>query len=110
MKKTALEINEFNFENKEWPDSTMSEMPKNPYTGDDPGYEYVQPKPYSEYEAGEESRTVMLYQLRDGERDTSLPVCFVDGRTGMLDEAKQASLDETAKVQQEADRKSALER
>lgn len=47
---------------------------RNPLTGDDPGYEYV--KPGAE---GNESTTIVLYQLRNGKRDTSLPVAYANG-------------------------------
>ena len=44
----------------------------NPLTGDNPGCEYVKPK-----DGG--TAPVMLYQLRGGTRDESLPVAFRDG-------------------------------
>jgi hypothetical protein len=43
----------------------------NPLTGDKPGYEYVKP--------ADASIVIFLYQLRNGKRDTSLPVAFSDG-------------------------------
>ena len=46
----------------------------NPFTGDNPGYEYVKPA-----EDAPITETVMIYQLRDGQRDTSLKVAYADG-------------------------------
>jgi hypothetical protein len=46
----------------------------NPVTGDNPGYEYVKPK-----DDAPGRTTIMLYQLRGGKRDESLPVAFMDG-------------------------------
>ena len=48
----------------------------NPVTMDDPGYEFVKP-PVGEGVSW--SETIILYQLRNGARDTSLPVGFADG-------------------------------
>ncbi len=48
---------------------------KNPLTGDNPGYEYVKPAETPESFAN----TIILYQLRGGNRDESLPVGFLDG-------------------------------
>lgn len=47
----------------------------NPYTHDNPGYEYIKPSPNAD-----PSKTVVLYQLRDGKRDINLRVGFGDGR------------------------------
>jgi hypothetical protein len=50
------------------------EFQHGPPTGDNPGYEYV--KTTSDA-AG--STTIVIYQLRGGKRDASLPVAFADG-------------------------------
>jgi hypothetical protein len=52
----------------------FAKLQANPLTGDNPGYEYVKPKEGDPLES-----TVMLYQLRNGKRDTSLPVCYQSG-------------------------------
>ena len=51
-------------------DSAMT----NPLTGDSPGYEYVKP-------SDEKPETVVLYQLRGGQRDTSLTATRADGES-----------------------------
>lgn len=53
----------------------------NPLTGDKPGYELVEPGTTVEMDPGQ----VMIYQLRDGNRDTSLPVAYQDGRVLALE-------------------------
>ena len=45
---------------------------QNPLTGDNPGYEYVKP-------TGADASGVVLYQLKGGVRDTSLPAAYADG-------------------------------
>ncbi len=45
---------------------------QNPLTGANPGYEYVKP-------AGRAASGVVLYQLKGGVRDTSLPAAYADG-------------------------------
>ena len=59
---------------------------KNPVTGDDPGYEYV-PLP-SGYTLGDKHpRTVIvIYQLRNGKRDNSLPVGYLDKSVRPIEE------------------------
>jgi len=47
----------------------------NPYTHDNPGYEYVKPP-----EGADPATTVVMYQLRDGKRDLGLAVGYGDGR------------------------------
>jgi len=74
----------------EWPDSIeqvkdnldadvqLKEVMTNPATGDNPGYEYVKPK--GNWSASDfDGEQVILYQLRDGKRDTSLKVGYADG-------------------------------
>ena len=51
----------------------------NPVTGDYPGYEYVKPEPDAS------PNTVILYQLRDGERDVELEVLYYDGSVRELE-------------------------
>ena len=48
---------------------------RNPLTGDDPGYEYVKPPADVESMSG----TIVLYQLRDGKRDSTIPAAYLDG-------------------------------
>lgn len=48
---------------------------KNPYTGDDPGYEYVKPPEKIE----SIRKTIVFYQLRNGKRDETLVVGWLDG-------------------------------
>ncbi len=55
---------------------------KNPLTGDDPGYEYVKPPDDTPLSA---SDVIIIYQLRDGHRDTTLPSCTLGG-TAQLQE------------------------
>ena len=52
----------------------FDELMHNPVTGDNPGYEYVKPPPDADPKT-----TVILYQLREGRRDTTLRVGFADG-------------------------------
>ena len=70
-------------ENGAWPDRLVQlkkyaaegrwdELITNPVTGDRPGYEYVKP-------ASDSFDAVILYQLRGGERDLTLPVAYADG-------------------------------
>ena len=58
----------------------FSQLITNPKTGDKPGYEYVQPNmPVGVIEKEKSETTVLLYQLRNGMRDTNRPALFVDG-------------------------------
>jgi hypothetical protein len=52
-------------------DKDFATLMKNPLTGDDPGYEYVIPA-----EGDPIEETVMLYQLRGGQRDETLAKCY----------------------------------
>ena len=71
--------------NDEWPDrltdiqdcidGNFETLTENPYTKDNPGYEYVKPA-----ENADRSTSIILYQLRDGKRDLSLNVGFGDCR------------------------------
>ena len=59
-------------------DKKLAELLKNPLTGDNPGYEYVKPTV-----ARPDPKTILVYQLRDGKRDMSLPVVYTNGKMGM---------------------------
>jgi len=86
MKKIRFSLLQLNDENHNWPteiseiksvfenDSEYNEVMTNPITGDNPGYEYVQPQ-----EGFDPSTTIVLYQLRGGTRDKSLSVTYADG-------------------------------
>lgn len=52
-----------------------AKLVRNPLTGDDPGYEYVKPPTDVETSAS----TIVLYQLRDGKRDSTIPAAYLDG-------------------------------
>ena len=56
-------------------DKDLAALLKNPLTGDDPGYEYVNPE-------GERAdpNGIVIYQLRNGKRDESLLATHRDGR------------------------------
>lgn len=56
-------------------DKDYAALISNPLTGANPGYEYV--KPAEEPESY--SSTIIFYQLRDGKRDETLPVAYLDG-------------------------------
>ena len=56
----------------------LAKLLKNPATGDDPGYEYFKP-PRGQH-AG---KTIIIYQLRDGKRDTTLAVAYLDTSVGV---------------------------
>ena len=67
-----------------WPDQlkdieseidSLDALIANPFTKENPGYEYV--KPSADVDP---AQTIVLYQLRKGKRDTSLRVGFGDGR------------------------------
>ena len=47
---------------------------KNPFTGDNPGYEYVKPA-----DDAKMTETVLLYQLKGGKRVTDGKVAYADG-------------------------------
>ncbi len=57
---------------------TFEETIENPFTGDNPGYELANPGSPLSYSP----RKIMVYQLRDGKRDTSLNVAYEDGHSG----------------------------
>ena len=55
----------------------------NPVTGDDPGYEYVNPEPSAMRDIIP-FNTILIYQLRDGQRDLELDVLYSDGAVAPL--------------------------
>jgi hypothetical protein len=55
-------------------DKDFATLMTNPITGDNPGYQYVVPA-----EGDPIEETVMLYQLRGGERDETLAKCYQSG-------------------------------
>lgn len=54
---------------------SLAELLKNPLTGDNPGYEYVNPEGENR-----DPRRIILFQLRDGKRDETLVAGLSDGR------------------------------
>ena len=88
MKKLIMGCHRVEADCGEWPDR-ISEVKqyvedydriiRNPLTGDDPGYEYVKPV------IRDESIAVM-YQLRDGKRDMSLSLGYMDASVREPDE------------------------
>ena len=82
MKMLLLAMFDYKDQKGQWPDKLeqlkgnpnldFATVTKNPVTRDDPGYEYVKP-------TGDDPRTVILYQLSIGKRDTTLPVGYADG-------------------------------
>jgi hypothetical protein len=57
------------------PNADFKQLMINPVTGDNPGYEYVRPSDSTGLET-----TVILYQLRDGQRATDLRVGLADNQ------------------------------
>jgi len=86
MKKLAEAIVEYSGDNDgKYPDSLdqvkdyCKEKPydtliENPFTGDNPGYEYVTPA-----EDAKMAETIVLYQLKGGSRVTQGKVAYLDG-------------------------------
>ena len=86
MKNLLLAIYEYREANENhWPDELIQikeylggldfeETVHNSFTGDRPGFEYVKPPNNCD-----PAITVILYQLREGQRDTSLSIGFADG-------------------------------
>ena len=84
IRQLCLAVMNYQQINEAWPetiDDLRSQVPdldmilENPVTMDNPGYEYVKPE-------GEDpvlSETVIIYQLRNGQRDMTLPVGYADG-------------------------------
>ena len=61
----------------------LASMLANPVTGDNPGYEYIKPTGGANLNG-----TVMIYQLRSGQRDLNLPVARADGSVGALNTSR----------------------
>jgi hypothetical protein len=57
----------------------LKKLLDNPATGDNPGYEYVRPSSDNKSSDGKRSKLILIYQLRDGERDRKLAVAYADG-------------------------------
>ncbi len=93
MHQIGIAARSYETQKQVWPDSVEELLPylenedtvfANPFTGDDPGYEYVKPT-----DSHPSPNTVILYQLRDGERDLTLKVLFADGHVGPLEDSAQ---------------------
>ena len=87
MKQIVLALLEHYQKKQQWPDGLDELLPlldnnhavfDNPLTGDKPGYEYV--KPSGTLEEIEAAETIVLYQLRNGQRDRKLAVAYLDGQ------------------------------
>jgi hypothetical protein len=91
LKQLSIAIIKYHDERNAWPDTLEQVKPmigqqymgttigngkdyadllKNPFTGDNPGYEYEKPS---------DGHAVVLYQMRGGKRDLSLPIAHADG-------------------------------
>lgn len=57
----------------------FDELITNPVTGDYPGYEYVMPK-----DSPNSATAIVLYQLRNGQRDLTLNALYGDGHVGSV--------------------------
>ena len=87
MKQIVLALLQHYEEKQQWPDGLDELLPllennravfENPVTGDNPGYEYV--KPSGSLEEIKAADTIVLYQLRNGQRDRKLAVAHLDGQ------------------------------
>ena len=87
MKQMVLALLKHYEKKQEWPDGLDELLPlldnnhavfDNPLTGDNPGYEYV--KPSAPLEEIKDAETIVLYQLRNGQRDRKLAVAYLDGQ------------------------------
>ena len=87
MKQIVLALLQHYEEKQQWPDGLDELLPalennravfENPVTGDNPGYEYV--KPSGSLEEIKSAETIVLYQLRNGQRDASLAAAYLDGQ------------------------------
>ena len=86
LKELVVAVQAWHNASQAWPDTLadvamytegeqrLKMLLQNPLTGDDPGYEYVKP------DTDQVTRdTVLIYQLHDGKRDTSLAAAYGDG-------------------------------
>ena len=87
MKQMVLALLEHYEKKQQWPNGLDELLPlldnnhavfDNPLTGDNPGYEYV--KPSAPLEEIKDAETIVLYQLRNGQRDRKLAVAYLDGQ------------------------------
>ena len=94
MKILGLSLHEYKDEHGTWPEELAdvesilgaeeyAARIQNPLTGDNPGYEYVKPP-----EDAMTSQTIVLYQLRDGKRDDSLLVGYLDASVHAASDAQ----------------------
>ena len=85
VKMIVLDLHNQFDQTKKWPETVDLSGKTNPLTGDTPGYEYVAPTEFNEsgYPVDTEN-TVVIYQLRNGQRDTSLPVGYANGSVRLL--------------------------
>lgn len=91
IKQLTLALLQFHEDQQRWPDQLTELLPildgntsvlSNPITGDEPGYDYV--KPSISPDSSLASRTVVIYQMRRGKRDTDLDVGYLDGSVKLL--------------------------
>lgn len=84
MKQLGLGLVNYRDTYKKWPENFdkiasftegkegLAKLLVNPITGDNPGYEYVKPTDKD----ADLTKTIVIYQLRDGKRDESLQVLY----------------------------------
>ncbi len=95
MKHITLAVLDHHKAKQQWPNKLEDILPflevgkmvfENPLTGDNPGYEYVKPPaPLEEINAAE---TIVLHQLRDGQRDRQLACAYLDGQVFLHNHAE----------------------
>jgi uncharacterized protein (TIGR03067 family) len=87
MKHITFALLDYYKAKQQWPDKLDDSLPflevgksvfENPLTGDNPGYDYV--KPTAPLEDIPTAETIVLYQLRNGQRDRKLAVAYLDGQ------------------------------
>lgn len=90
MKELILAVRLYHDSNDDqWPDklsevatlteTSFDQLMNNPITEDNPGYEYVKPEDGTDLKS-----TVILHQLRNGQRATDLKVGYIDNRVAEL--------------------------
>lgn len=91
MKHITFALLDYYKANQQWPDKLDALLPslevgksvfENPLTGDNPGYDYV--KPTAPLEKITAAETIVLYQLRDGQRDRQLACAYLDGQVRLI--------------------------
>ena len=90
MKHITFALLDYYKAKQQWPDELDELLPflevgksvfENPLTGDNPGYDYVKPSaPLENLTAAE---TIVLYQLRGGQRDRQLYCAYLDGQVSL---------------------------